>query len=126
MAWATCQSCGKAVHWRARRGCRLADIRCTCGGELRSDTAGRATNRHLKFARCVFCGRRTSFETAEAWERRTDPNQQGEAGTPVCNHHMWGLYRRGGVEEFRSKLMVEPIAKRRRVGSAGASSGQQP
>lgn len=36
MAWATCNDCGSKVHWSAKRGTRLADLRCRCGGTLRA------------------------------------------------------------------------------------------
>lgn len=39
MAWAECKGCEAPVHWRARRGAKLADYRCPCGGELASAKA---------------------------------------------------------------------------------------
>lgn len=39
MSNAVCMSCGEWVHWRARRGTRLADIQCPkCKGKLRART----------------------------------------------------------------------------------------
>lgn len=37
MATAACENCRHLIHWRARRGNRLADHSCpTCGGKLRA------------------------------------------------------------------------------------------
>lgn len=35
MARAICKACGKVVGWRARRGSRMSELRCDCGGGLR-------------------------------------------------------------------------------------------
>lgn len=34
MPTAICKTCHKTRNWRNRRGVRLADLRCECGGEL--------------------------------------------------------------------------------------------
>lgn len=36
---AQCMTCGKLRPWRATRGARLSDARCTCGGEMELSTA---------------------------------------------------------------------------------------
>ncbi len=40
MSNAVCISCDQRVHWRARRGTRLKDIKCPdCNGDLRAVTS---------------------------------------------------------------------------------------
>lgn len=66
MPTALCE-CGKAVHWRNRRGMKLADVRCECGRTglkaakmapeggyvVRESSAPRGT-----MCKCALCGRR--------------------------------------------------------------------
>jgi hypothetical protein len=47
------------VRWYGGRGRRLADVKCVCGGALRSKTAGLASHTAgHHFAQCAYCGRR--------------------------------------------------------------------
>jgi hypothetical protein len=59
MAHARCIECGKVVSWRAQRGSRLTDLRCSCGGELKGMTAGqKSKNKGIKYVTCWLCGKR--------------------------------------------------------------------
>lgn len=93
MSWGTCVECGHEVRWRATRGARIADARCTCGGKLRgkggsSSAAGRT------YVNCCVCGRRVDAKhvvTPDApfrvlfgpWDKR---NVIYPAGSP---RHSW-------------------------------------
>jgi hypothetical protein len=100
MSWATCESCGKEVHWRATRGSKLADLRCSCGGRLRAKTSGRPSGTRGRIMRlCAFCkAHRTSCETAEDWETPAlHGSETGSAGVPVCRRCDCKVLARGSV-----------------------------
>ena len=62
MAYAVCKTCGSKIHWKASAGSRLADRRCSCGGEftlanaLGQSVSAQTTRR--KAVHCAVCGRR--------------------------------------------------------------------
>ncbi len=88
MANALCLSCGKVRAWRATRGARLSDLRCSCGGELRGMTAGRrGGNAGKHYMICRVCGRHriNVLMTTRDW-----PAYDGKiipTGTVLCGHH---------------------------------------
>jgi hypothetical protein len=67
MPAAICTTCNQVSHWRNQRGVRLADLKCRCGGELKSATwkdgayqiresAKGKGNTGRKKAACAICG----------------------------------------------------------------------
>lgn len=90
MAYANCASCGKEIYWRAQRGVRLVDIRCSCGGELRGKTSGQTSKtKGRSYNVCAVCGRRRLHLVALPSERRTwmSPPKSVQAGATVCATH---------------------------------------
>lgn len=58
MAWAFCLVCGKEVRWSARRGSKIEDFRCECGGRLRGKRVQRDPSiKKLPRVRCGICNR---------------------------------------------------------------------
>lgn len=92
MSHAKCKECGQQVSWSARRGTRLAELRCyRCGGELEGLTTGRrspAAGKH--YAVCEICGKR-GLALIRLPESRTvywwGEAKVVEAGAPIHGHH---------------------------------------
>ena len=91
MSTATCSQCGNTVSWRNRRGARLADLRCECGGAFRSLTAGKASRLKGKiYATCMLCGRRTIADYLIVMQSDREalfPARQIKAGAAVHHYH---------------------------------------
>lgn len=100
MSSAICSECGRIRSWRARRGARLADLRCECGGELRLATfkqgqgtpvaARRAVSAGRHYQNCEVCQRKTlRLQTAlvDFRLRFDSSNRVFPAGTKVCGSH---------------------------------------
>lgn len=98
---ARCETCGALLHWRAQRGTRLADFRCTCGGRFKAVAQdGSPITRHPRpragRVACVLDGRRrmmpgptvyrSPFEFAVPlfWDGLVQLVRRGD---PVCWYH---------------------------------------
>jgi hypothetical protein len=66
MATAICGQCSDVLHWHTRRGVRLADIKCDCGGAYKAAVwtehgykarETQAVNKGRTKAECLCCGR---------------------------------------------------------------------
>lgn len=88
MAWATCTECGDEVWWRNRRGARLADHRCACGGTLRAsrayDAEPRRTNAGKKAVVCPVCGKRRYGAVRLVVVREPGTVLYWRQGAPAC------------------------------------------
>ena len=96
MANATCNNCGKKVHWGAHRGCKLEEVRCPeCGGTCHAENFGKTgSNLGRRMETCVVCGSRkylflrpqedyiVMHFAAKGSENNTFP-----AGSPCCDNH---------------------------------------
>jgi hypothetical protein len=93
MARATCTTCGNVTYWRAQRGVRLADHKCSsCGGELQGMTAGRkSAAKGRRLVKCAACGKRTAFAIVLPITLRIGFTASGQqvisAGQSVCKWH---------------------------------------
>lgn len=92
MARAICEACGREVSWGARRGCRLEDRRCSCGGRLRSKTAGvPSKTRGKQYHVCAVCSRKRLHLRKTAiplWSGHRDREIAIPVGSWVC-HGDW-------------------------------------
>src|SRR5579884_1720209 len=101
MATAICLKCGEPRRWSARRGTRLADRRCACGGSLRQaifedgrwvaiDTASPIKGQ--QYHTCGVCQRnRLHLRRSVIAFRREFFGDTFPAGTDVCRTHYPGL-----------------------------------
>jgi hypothetical protein len=101
MATAICLQCGAPCRWSARRGTRLADQRCACGGALRQasfedgrwvalDTA--STVKGQRYQRCGVCQHnRLHLRRAVIPFRREYFGDTFPPDTLVCRQHYSGL-----------------------------------
>lgn len=99
MAWAICSRCSREVHWSARRGTRLADLRChlmteggPCGGELRAKTSSSSAAKGRTRTRCSVetCARLTQTPRRPAFAFRVRVGVAFvtfSAETPICWRH---------------------------------------
>jgi len=65
MARAICKACGKEVGWRASRGAKLSDLRCDCGGRLRSYRADLDPALHPELRQGVLFGTPADYPIPE-------------------------------------------------------------
>jgi hypothetical protein len=86
---ALCERCGAMAQWRARRGARLADLRCVCGGTLRLPPR-RPHPRGYQLPQCAACGirRRTAMPAPVTCLVLVGGHPVVvPAGAPACPHH---------------------------------------
>ena len=97
MSNAICTVCGKEKHWHARRGSRLADLRCECGGKLKAKRDGEYSGLRpsgYKMLTCAICGAKHRAENLLVVPREglfsnrvREERKELPAGAFICRHH---------------------------------------